>query len=63
MTTPARRMKQQPLPLPDTRATAKHYREAAAHALVDAHYTPTEQRQRHDHYLSEARKLEQAQNA
>jgi hypothetical protein len=58
MSATARRMKQQPLPLPDTRATAKHYRDAAARALVDSHYTPTEQRQRHDYYLAEANKIE-----
>jgi hypothetical protein len=62
MTSPARRMKQQPLPLPDTRATAAHYRASAERALVDSNYTPTEQRQRHAYYLQKAQELEAQRN-
>lgn len=37
---------------------AKAYREAASTALVDPHFTPAEQRARHDHYISKAKELE-----
>ncbi len=63
MTSPARRMKQQPLPLKDMRATAKHWRIAAEHALTELQFSPAERQRRHDYYLAEALKLEQGQPA
>lgn len=61
MNSPARRMKQQPLPLKDMRATAKHWRAAAEHALTDTQFNAAERQRRHDYYLAEALKLEQGQ--
>lgn len=57
------RMKQQPLPLPDTRATARHWRIAAEHALTELQFNAAERQRRHDYYLAEALKLEQGQPA
>ncbi len=57
------RMKQQPLPLPDMRATARHWRIAAEHALTELQFSPAERQRRHDYYLAEARKREQGQPA
>lgn len=37
---------------------AKAYRESAATALVDPHFSPRDRQRRHDHYISEAKKLE-----
>jgi xanthine dehydrogenase iron-sulfur cluster and FAD-binding subunit A len=62
MNSPARRMKQQPLPLKDMRATAAHFRASAERALVDSHYTPAEQQQRHAYYLQKAHELEAQRN-
>lgn len=62
MSQPARRMKQQPLPLKDMRATAKHWRAAAEHALTEKQFSAAERRRRHDYYLAEAIKLEQGQH-
>jgi hypothetical protein len=63
MSTAARRMKQQPLKLPDTRATARHWRIAAEHALTELQFSADERKRRHDYYLAKARELEQAQHA
>lgn len=57
------RMKQQPLPLKDMRATAKHWCIAAEHALTELQFSPAERQRRHDYYLAEAIKLEQGQPA
>lgn len=37
---------------------AKAYRESAATALVDPHFSPRERQRRHDHYINKARELE-----
>jgi hypothetical protein len=60
---PTRRMKQQPLLLKDMRATAKHWRAAADHALTELQFSPAERQRRRDYYLAEALKLEQGQPA
>lgn len=62
MSATARRMKQQPLPLPDTRATARHWRMAADHALTELQFPPEERKRRHDYYLAEANKIEAQRN-
>lgn len=54
-------MHQAALPLADMRATAEHWRRAAAAALVDANYTPTQQRERHDYYMRQAELAERGQ--
>lgn len=37
---------------------AKAYRESAATALVDPHFTARERQRRHDHYIAKAHELE-----
>lgn len=52
------RTRQLSLALPDTRVTPEHYRRAAAKALEDSNYTPREQQQSHDYYMTQAAQLE-----
>jgi len=56
-------MRQQPLPLADTRATAHAYRIAAETALRDPFRSPAEREARRQHYLQQAEQIERARTA